>query len=218
MSGTVLNPTSISQYDGSSNILDTLGKAGEALVAELHGKYYTQSYRGSLFYATQVSATAPAVYTATAVTSFGLWNPAGSGKNLVLAKIIYAPVTASSAAVMLGLAITQNAGSALGTAAPLSATTPITATRGSGLLNSVGNLTSVATAVSAATLTTAPTLFAPLLSYTTDVITTSSEGNAFVFDPEGMIIVQPGTFISLSSSAANTGTGIGGMWWYEAPL
>lgn len=218
MTGTVLNPTSVSQFDGSSNVQDTLGKAGEVMVAELHGKYYTQAYRGALFYATQVSATAPAIYTATAVTSFGLWNPAGSSKNLVLAKIIFAPVTASSAAVMLGLAITQNAGAALGTAAPLSATTPITATRGNGLLNSINSLQSVATAVSAATLTTAPSLFAPLLSFTTDIITTSSEGNAFVYDPEGAIIVQPGTFISLSSSAANTGTGIGGMWWYEAPL
>lgn len=220
MTGTVVNPTTISQFDGSSNVQDALGKAGETMVAELHGKYYTQSYRGSMFWATQVATTAPAIYTATAVTSFGLWNPTGSGKNCVLSKIIYVPTVAGASVVnTLGLAVTQNTGSALGTAAPLSAITAITATRGNSLLNGQGALTSVATCVSAATLTTAPSLFVPIgLSYPTNAITAMTGGNAWIFDCDGLLIVQPGTFVSISSNAAETGTGVGGMFWYEAPL
>lgn len=220
MTGTVLNPTSVNQFDGSSNVQDTLGKAGEQMIADLHGKYYTQSYRGTMFWATQVATTAPAIYTATAVTSFGLWNPAGSGKNCVLAKVLYVPTVAGATVVnSLGLAVTQNAGSALGTAAPLSATTPITATRGNSLLNSIGAVSSVATCVSAATLTSAPSLFVPLgLCYPTNAITAMTGGNGWIFDCDGLLIVQPGTFVSISSNAAETGTGIGGMYWYESPL
>ena len=218
MSGTILNPTTASGYDGSTNANNLFGKAGEDIVAELHGKYYTQSYRGSMFYATTVAATAPAIYTATAVTGLSIWNPASSGKNIVLAKATVAKVTAASAAVMLGFALIQNAGSGVATGGPISATTALsTALRGGGLLNNSGQNASIAL-VSTASTVVAPTQFIPMLGMTTDVITTSAEGTSFVFDFEGSLILQPGSYIAFASNVANTGTNQYGLYWYEAPL
>lgn len=213
MAGTVINPTQVSQAIGSANVADSLGKSGELAVAEIHGKYYTQTYNGTMFYATTTTATAPAVFTATAVTSLSIWNPSGSGKNIVIAKAILSKVTAASAAVQMGFALIQNAGSGIGT--PVSATTPLSASlRGGGLLNGAGQNASVAL-VSTASTVAAPTQFVPLFGMTTDVITTSSEGTAFVYDPDGSLILQPGAFIAFASSAANTGTCNYGLYWYE---
>lgn len=213
MAGTVINPTQVSQAINSANINDSLGKSGEIIDANLHGKYYTQTYNGTMFYATTVAATAPAIYSATGVTSLSIWNPSGSGKNIILAKAIVSKVTAASAAVQLGFALIQNAGSGIGT--PVSATTPLSASlRGGGLLNGAGQNSSVAL-VSTASTVAAPTQFVPLFGMTTDVITTSGEGTSFVYDPEGSLILQPGAYIAFASNVANTGTCQYGLYWYE---
>ncbi len=219
MAGTVYNPTTISQSDGSSNINDTLGKAGELLDANLHGKYYTQAYRGAMFYAGTVAPTAPAIYTATAITSLSLWNPASSGKNIVVTRVQYAPATASSAVGVLGFTLIQNAGSGVATGGPISATTPLsTALRGGGLLNNSGQNSSIAL-VSTASTVVAPTQFIPgFFDYPTNTILTGGEGNAWNFDPEGSLILQPGSFIAFACNVAQTGTGNMAYWWYEAPL
>jgi hypothetical protein len=216
MAGTVVNPTQISQGINATNIQDSLGKSGELIDANLHGKYYEQTYNGTMFYATTIAATAPAIFTATAVTSLSIWNPTGSGKNIVLAKAIVSKVTAASAAVQLGFALIQNAGSGIATGGPISATTPLsTALRGGGLLNGASQNSSIAL-VSTASTVTAPTQFVPLFGMTTDVITTSAEGTSFVYDPEGSLILQPGSFIAFASNVANTGTCQFGLYWYES--
>lgn len=215
MAGTVINPTQVSQAIGSANVNDSLGKSGELAVAEIHGKYYTQTYNGTMFYATTTTATAPAIFSATAVTSLSIWNPTGSGKNIVIAKAILSKVTAASAAVQMGFALIQNAGSGVATGGPISATTPLsTALRGGGLLNNAGQNSSIAL-VSTASTVVAPTQFIPLFGMTTDVITTSAEGTSFVYDAEGSLILQPGSYIAFASSAANTGTCNYGLYWYE---
>jgi hypothetical protein len=216
MAGTVVNPTQVSQGLNSSNILDSLGKSGEVIDANLHAKYYEQTYGGTMFYATTVAATAPAIYTATAVTGMSIWNPTGSGKNIVLAKIIISKVTAAAAApVQLGFALIQNAGSGVATGGPISATTALSsALRGGGLLNNSGQNASIAL-VSTGSTVVAPTQFVPLFGMTTDVITTSSEGTAFVYDPEGSLILQPGSYIAYASNVANTGTCQYALYWYE---
>lgn len=216
MAGTITNPTTIDTPDNQTFVNNVFGRAGEQISADLHGRYYTQTYRGEMFYATTVAATAPALYTATGVTSMGIWNPANSGKNLVISRMVLGPVTAASAACMVGYAIVTNAGSAVATAAPISSFTALSSSlRGSGLVGTPS--TSVALVCTGATVI-APTQFIPAFGWTTDVITTSSEGNAFIDETEGKIIVPPGTAIFVASSVANTGTANYGLWWYEAPL
>lgn len=218
MPGTISNPTTISGTDSQTFPNNLFGKAGEDIIAELHGKYYTQSYRGEMFYATTVAATAPAIYTATAVTSLSLWNPQGSGKNIVVAKAIYAPVTAVSTATMVGFALIQNAGSGVSTGGPISVTAALgVGFRGGSLLNGAGQGSSVAL-VSTSSTVVAPTQFIPIFGMTSDVISTSSEGTATVYDPEGTLILQPGSYIAWASAVANSGTAQFGFWWYEAPL
>lgn len=215
MVGTVVNPSQVSQALNSSNLNDSLGKSGEQFVADLHGKYYSQTYNGTMFYATTIAATATPVYTATAVTGLSIWNPTGSGKNIIITRAIVGPVTAASAAVLLGFALIQNAGSGVATGGPISATTALSsALRGGGLLNNSGQNSSIAL-VSTGSTVVAPTQFIPLFGQTTDVITTSSEGTAFVYDPEGSLILQPGSYIAFASSATNTGTNNYALYWYE---
>lgn len=213
MTGTVLNPTAIDQFDGSSNINDTLGKAGEQMVAELHGKYYTQCYRGEMFWGSTVTAAAISTYTGTSVTGLGLWN-IGTGKNLIPVRTVIIPVTAGSADVAVGYTFTTNAGTGVATAAPISAATYITATRGN--CNFSSTVSSSASVVLTATLTSAPTLFMGLGTAQTNAITAGY--GAIVIDHDGQMVIGPGTFASLGMSAANTGTYLASIFWYEAPL
>src|SRR5208283_2345397 len=67
------------------------GKQGDALVSELHGRYYEQNYRGNVYTGGVVALTSisNATFTiattgATATPIVGLWNPASNGVNLVV--------------------------------------------------------------------------------------------------------------------------------------
>src|SRR5438128_2903586 len=69
------------------------GASAEALVSDLHGKYYAQTKAGNVYIgSTAAAGVVPPIYNNTAQT-FGLWNPAGSGKNLVLVSLRVGLVT-----------------------------------------------------------------------------------------------------------------------------
>jgi hypothetical protein len=67
-----------------------LGKAGELIVQEFHGRFYEQTYRGNVYgFGNTLTAINNATFTtatlgATATPVLGLWNPANSPVNLVL--------------------------------------------------------------------------------------------------------------------------------------
>lgn len=218
--GQVAPPSTTSAADGS-NLPALQGKQGELLNSELHGKFYTQNYRQNMFYAANaVAGGSLVVATATSYTGLGLWNPAGSGKNVVLVRATAVPTTAAGTGTTVGYMWTQNAGSALGTAAPLSATTPITATRGSCNLNlPTGQGNSVVIAVSAATLTTGGTLFIPSgVAAGTGAITVPNTFLGLTEYFDGSIIVNPGTFFGIGLAVASTGTWNCSFMWEETPL
>jgi hypothetical protein len=78
------------------------GKAGEAIIAELHGKYYTQTYRGNVFVgSTAIGGVVPPAFNATAQV-YMIWNPQGSGKNLVPINITLGYISGTSLAGNLG--------------------------------------------------------------------------------------------------------------------
>jgi hypothetical protein len=221
LTGVVGAPSSTSAPDGSAlPILQ--GKQSEAMVSELHGKYYTQTYRGNLFWA----ATAFAGVTLTIATgtspTFVLWNPQGSGKNAVLVSIIITPTTAMTTASGYGYGFLINTGASLATAAPFSAFTQITATRGNGLLGQpAGQNASVLLVASAATLTTGATAMRAMgASAGTGAITAPAQQPIMREDFDGTLILQPGSAMVVGTTIATSGqtaTHVTAVW-YEAPL
>src|SRR5437899_2830425 len=64
-----------------------LGRLGDALVSELHGRFYEQVFRGNVYSIgmgfTALSANTITL-TATSTPILGVWNPPTSGVNLVI--------------------------------------------------------------------------------------------------------------------------------------
>src|SRR3954471_8545966 len=99
--GRVLNPSSISAPD--TQTLDILlGRQGEQLASELHGKYYTINKRGGLFTGNVTAVTVP-VIAATLVSVFSLYNPRNSGVDMELIDIDITSVLAAVVVDTFGL-------------------------------------------------------------------------------------------------------------------
>lgn len=216
---TVNNASSTNAPDAST-LTASAGRQGDLLVSELHGKYFNQSYRGAVYYAaTAATGVTLSQFSSGTVTGLGLWNPTGSGKNVVLTRMIIAPLTAAGTVSTLGISWLINTGAAVGTAAPLSATTPITATRGSTLMNTAaGQGNSVVIAVSAATATTGPALYIPFGSIGTVAVTAYGLQPPLIVDFDGLLVAQPGVFLNVCNSASSTGTYNVAMFWEEVPV
>jgi hypothetical protein len=191
------------------------GEYSEVLITELMPRYYEQTYRGNMFNASnQAAVTAPAALTASSV-NFTLYNPLGSGKNLVLAFVDItvaqlAETTAGSYQVLLV------ANAVAGQAAP--ATTTALATI-STLLGSGAQ--SVAKAFSTATLAAVPVVIKPLLSITSAAAITGAIANGSSDNIGGTIVVAPGSYISVQGIGTSETTSPGlivGMTWAEIPV
>ena len=203
LQGTTLDPSSAGSPDGSFPVVN-LGRANEALVAQLHGKYFTQCYRGNVFYAS--TTTAGRVLSLTTVTpTYSIWNPAGSGK-LCIPFVTLIGWTATNAALgeIVWMA-TTNAGDTITTAgvAPLSAFgtgTPLNANLGSGKVSAMRIATAGTT-----TLTAVPTFYRSTgLSMLVTVATTATAAPGWVWrdDWDGGGIIPPGNVIHLMASTA----------------
>ena len=78
--------------DGSELAL-RMGRTGEQMVSDTHGRFYESAFRGTLFSAGMTLTTiANATFTtgtlgATCTPIVGLWNPINSGKNLVVLQV-----------------------------------------------------------------------------------------------------------------------------------
>lgn len=175
-----------------------LGKGAEVVVTELHGKYYEQSYRGNIFWATMPAGVIFPAAGATAANVMTLANPAGSGKNLVLISFDMAITILSGAPAtgLYGLYVNTNV---IAAAVTGTAITPIPALVGS-------SYQPVAKPVSTSTVPAAPTLLKPFgQKFTGGVITASPlPGNpVFHIDFDGSIILAPGSAITPQLSAAD---------------
>ena len=197
------------------------GRQGEAIVSNLHGKYYTQAVRGNVYYASNAAAGAVfSIFSNASFTGLLLWNPEGSGKNLSLIRCnVGIDTQASTATSGWGYAWVGNVGASLATAAPISAFTLITATRGAAICGLGGQGTSVIRAGSAATLTTA-LLWGRAAAFgtSTGAITTQTVPPMMSEDFDGMTIVPPGTLFAVTSSIASGITACATLFWEECPL
>jgi hypothetical protein len=214
--GQVGAPSNISSPD-TANLPLLQGKQAEGVVTELHGKYYTQSYRNNAFIgATAAGGVVPPNYSTTAQT-FGIWNPAGSGKNAMLIAIDFGLVTLGTPAVSsLALSYTPNAGSALATGQISAITTaaPLAAI--------IGNTAaSVCRFTPSAATTLASTFLMPLpFSYFTTTTTTvaTAAANLLHYDFDGSVGIAPNNALWVCANILTGSTWNISLRWYEPPV
>lgn len=198
---------------GQSNIADgsvvelRLTRTGGAAVANAHARYWDAVVRGNVFLAAQQSASAlGTALTATAVT-LTLWNPPGSGRNLVLMRTTLAiPVATTAGQVVYAVNGT------VGQAAP-TATTDLASGIQNALVGGAG-ASPVARVFSAATLPAAPVarrVLAGIISVTPGGVHT------IVDDVDGEIIIAPNGIVTIQGITTNA-TGQIGLSWEEVSL
>jgi hypothetical protein len=193
--------------DGASAAM-RLGRSGEQIFSELHGRYYEQAVRGKLFMA-QAIVTAPVIYTTAAGTGGPLlWNPPTSGVNAVILAVSMGISVVTTVAATLGL--TGNTGQS-------SAPSTTTAIDGRGNMF-LGAANSACTPYRIGTVTTAGAFLLPFASLHTGALTVDTGLTAYV-DIGGAMIVPPGSWASVAASAtASTTVGTFGMLWEEVPV
>ena len=183
----------------SNRAVPRLGSQGELVVGQLNSKYYEQTMRGNAFL---YSTAAAGVTLAAPGTSSApmIWNPSGSGKNLVIDKVAIGFVSTTTIAANFEYAYLTGAGSQVGTAAPIVSLTQVAAVN---LLLGSGVASVMRFAPATVTLAAAPTHLATVgISTTAGTATTTNAPFTMVDDVDGRIIVPPGVAFFVLSNAA----------------
>ena len=203
----LVNPLPSSSQPDGSQVYALAGKQGEALVSEVHGKFYTSNYRGGLFGFNVTAVTIPAI-AATLVSVFSLWNPPSSGVNAELVDTEIGQVLATTVVDAVGWYYSSGSQALGGTFT----------TKGTALSGIIGNV--------------AGNKVLPYSAYThsgtparVDIIgsfgAVTDAGLALpmkIYD--GRIIIPPGTVISVAmSTAAGQASGLDiSARWIEWPI
>lgn len=183
------------------------GNMGDAIVSELHGRYYEATYRRAMYNAA-ITGQVTTVGLATTYTGLVLSNPVGSAVNVVINKVGYAFIVAFAAGASIGLMTGYNAGT------NVTHTTPVTPRNQFFGVGASG----VALVDSSATLPTAPTLNTILAAGLTGAITTQTVVPA-QFDLEGSIILPAGAYCAFyTSTASGAAGGAFSFSWEEVPV
>lgn len=186
------------------------GKLGDQIVSELHGRYYESAYRRAQFIAANQTGVATTVGLATTYTGLCLSNPVGSSVNLVIGKVGIAFPVAVAAGLVYGLMVGYNAG------------TNVTHTAASTTLRNsfVGvGAAPVGLVDTSATLPTAPTVSHIFGAVGTAAITVPMTLPTCFYDLEGSIILPPGAYAAVFTSAASGALGfLGSIGWEEVAV
>lgn len=176
----------------------------------MDGYIAQQALAGKMFIgSTTYAGVKPPAYNATA-QKFGIWNPLGSGVDVVLGKLNLALATVGTEAVgAFGLSYLTPAGGQVATGSPITAftaTAPVNAKLGEGQPSRVK-------------FTLAATITAPTFFYNLGLAqagTDAEVGFAILqHDFNGWIVIPPGVYVGLGSSAATDQTLQGSLTWYE---
>lgn len=185
------------------------GRLSESLVGELYGKYYQLTSNGLVF---QAISTPALLNTAGTTASMALFNPANSGKNLMLirAQLTVTVVPGTPTAGIFGLYINNN---------PIAAA--VTGTTLAGTNCFLGNGTKpVAFTFTTATLPAVPTLVRSLGQKNFAALATVGAGIPPEYDFDGDMILGPGTAVSIQESTADTTNSTASITfvWAELPI
>lgn len=197
-----------------SQLPTRVGRLGDAIASELHPRYYEMAYRNQVFGTSVVTAAAITAFTggAAGTPQIAVWNPSGSGKNVIIISASVANVVAASAAGTVAWGIYFG---------PTAAITQATVTAPTNMASQVA-AGSVATAFKNVALTsgTAAANVIALGSYYWATAAGAAQvagwGEA---DIGGKLVIPPGSYAALGgSSALTSATWIGTMIWAESPV
>lgn len=177
------------------------GKAGEQIVAELHGKWYTSTYRGRVFSTGVLIAGVTIPVNTTTAPTFTLFNPPQSGVNceLISLDVGWPAAAASVAGTLLGTTGVQ---------------TPTAVTAGNIYATAIGGGGLPKAAFYTAATIVAITQHMPLLNITatTDIMTASH------YEFDGTIMLTPGSLFTLTSTPTQTAVALPALRWAEYPI
>lgn len=153
----------------------------------------------------------------TTTCRFCLWNPYGSGVNLVLNQLQITKVDAADPGVggyLLGLL--PNAGSVAGTGAPVATFTDVAVRASKFNDGSPTPRARFASAATGTTITAATTIFYSL-GISREVVTDTVGPVIHVYNFNGSLILAPGAFMHLCGIAADTQVTMSTISWAEVP-
>jgi hypothetical protein len=209
---------------GGGNDEPVLSQDSAQLVQQLHGSNLAAALAGQVFMqSTTPLGLALPVYTATTlgdanIGGVPIWNPTGSGVNVVLIRFATAKASGTSAFMAQGMVVRLNVGSDLAGGSQITAfaaTTPKNAILGGGNASKVKSSNAGNCTITAAGAGDAFTSFFGT-GIAADATTGGLEG--LIHDFDGTVIVPPGTLIY----AAATKTAVAKQWstiiWKEVPI
>ncbi|MEY2874023.1 MAG: hypothetical protein RLZZ373_1394 [Pseudomonadota bacterium] len=188
------------QYGDGSQPTLRVGNQGDQIISQLHGRYYEQAKRGTLFSLANQAAVSNTAGLATTFTGLSVANPSGSGKNLVLLHVGVGQIAAGAAGA---LGIMTGSGAAAGSLTPRNCL--------------VGGGASVAVGSNSATIAT------PVLERifgTIGSLATTGYGlqPGLQYQVDGSLVIPPGYFVASYASAALTSASIWSFVWEEVTV
>jgi hypothetical protein len=176
----------------------TLGRAGEQLVSEWNGRYYSLNKQGVLFSFSSAAITVAATHNSplsanTGTPVIALWNPVNSGKDIVVLKSGVCTVSGQP-----GGPFVWNYGTVTTTAAALS--TAVSGRFGQSPAGSIAQIYS--------NVVTTSSLAGTLACHAAAITNITGAGNngpsAFYEDRGGDIIIPPGAWGAIASTVTGT--------------
>lgn len=201
------------------------GQLGDAIVSELHGRFYETTYRGNTYFGGHGSLIALSAntitLTATTTPILGVWNPASNTNNLVMLQaaltVVANNLTSGAGPGVFVWALSLSNGAISTGANPYNARTLLTS--GSAARVFAGNvaLTGLTNNLVVAAGSTLP---APSgLTYTTLASTALLPSYSGVENFDGSIIVPPGGVLALlNTTSSTTFSAAGRLHWEEVPV
>jgi hypothetical protein len=229
-----VGPTSTQSAQPGATPPLRLGQLGDAVVSELHGRFYEQTYRGNFFrYGTTASTICLSTHGTTTGTSttlataqsgtpmLGLWNPMTSSVNAVLTQATLAGFPSSNAGQPLSSLVWCIS---LGNGTPL--TNGAVPFNSKTLQQTGSQCRAWNGATTAAGLTNYPVVFEAADFATGGYITYSSLSAAGTMPSyvatqnfDGQLFIPPGGFLALYNTANSTTWYYSGrLLWEEVPL
>lgn len=200
---------------GANNALlnGRAGQLGDAIVSELHGRYYETTYRGNVFMLSVSTAAAVTAYTggAAGTPMLALFNPVGSGRNLVILKASFANVVAASAGGTVTFGLYFGTTATITQATTVAPWSMVTQQQSGSVATGFRNV--------ALTSGSAASNVIALGSYYWATAAGAALVSGGPVDLEGSVIIPPGAYVALGGSAALTSaTWIGSLQWEEVPV
>lgn len=206
---------------GGGNAEPALSQDTAQLVQQLHGSNYEACLAGQVFSQTTTPlGLAIPIYTGTAITGgLPIWNPTGSGVNVVPIRFATAKASGTSAFFGVGMAFKGGVGADLATGSHITAfaaTTPKNGMLGAGNTSRVkssnaGTCTATALAAGDAFLSFGCGTGVAADATTSDLVT-------HIYDFDGMVIIPPGTLAYVVATKAGVALHFSSITWKELPI